>query len=364
VLAGGIAHDFNNILTAISTNISMAKVYGDLEPDIAEMLGDAERASVRARNLTQQLLSFSRGGAPVRKTIALPRTLQEHAEFALSGSNVKCEYSIEKDLWQVEADEGQVGQVVHNLVINAVQAMPEGGAIRVRAENVRAEGLKGIPLEPGAYVRILVADQGTGIPARHLDKIFDPFFTTKQKGSGLGLASAFTIVKNHDGHLHVDSEVDNGTTVSVYLPASEKKSVPRKAEGEMVGRGGGRVLLVDDEEMIRKSAHEALTRLGYDVTLAADGAEGARMYQEAVEAGRAFDVVVLDLTIPGGRGGKEAVRDLLRIDPEAKVIASSGYSNDPVMADYRSYGFREVIVKPYRIEELAEALHRVMKSVF
>jgi len=362
VLAGGIAHDFNNILTAISTNISMAKLYGDLEEDISEMLGDAEKASVRAKNLTQQLLSFSRGGAPVRRTVSIVKTLQEHTEFALSGSNVKCEYSIAKDLRQVEADEGQIGQVIHNLVINAKQAMPEGGVIKVGAENVPADRLENMPLKPGNYLRISITDHGVGIPERHLQSVFDPFFTTKQKGSGLGLTSAFTIVKNHDGHLHVDSEVGVGTTVRVYLPASNERTSSREETRGRPLQGQGRVLLVDDEEIIRAAASEALTRLGYDVRLAADGAEGAGIYEQAMKEGHPFDVVLLDLTIPGGMGGKEAVRELLRIDPNAKVIASSGYSNDPVMADYRTHGFREVIAKPYRIDDLSEVLHKVINA--
>jgi PAS domain S-box-containing protein len=362
VLAGGIAHDFNNILTAISTNISMARMYGDLEEDISEMLGDAEKASVRAKNLTQQLLSFSRGGGPVRRAVSMTNILEENTEFALSGSNVKCEYSIPKELRQVEADEGQIGQVIHNLVINAVQAMPEGGVIKVGAENVSPGELETLPLKPDRYVKIFVTDHGIGIPARHSDKIFDPFFTTKQKGSGLGLSSAFTIVRNHEGHLQVDSEVGVGTTVRVYLPVSDERTSSREETRGRPLRGQGRVLLVDDEQIIRASASEALTRLGYDVKLAVEGTEGVRIYEQAMKGGQAFDVVLLDLTIPGGMGGKDAVRELLRSDPNARVIASSGYSNDPVMADYRAYGFRDVIVKPYRIDDLSEVLHRVINA--
>lgn len=362
VLAGGIAHDFNNILTAISTNISMARLYGNLEEDVSQMMADAEKASVRARNLTQQLLAFARGGAPVRKAVSLSRILHENTEFALSGSNVKYASSIPDGLWQVQVDEGQIGQVIHNLVINAVQAMPEGGTIQVGTQNVSQSDLASLPLKPGRYVKIFVKDQGIGIPGRHLDKIFDPFFTTKQKGSGLGLTSSFTIVKNHEGHIHVDSVVDEGTTVDVYLPASQEARMPETSVGEGLCPGRGRVLLIDDEKLIRRAGREALGRLGYEVTLAPDGAEGIRLYEEAMREGRDFDLVLLDLTIPGGTGGKDAVRELLRIDPRAKVIASSGYSNDPVMADYRAYGFSDVIIKPYRVEDLGEVLYKVMKE--
>ena len=365
ILAGGIAHDFNNILTAISTNISMARMYGNLEDDISQMMADAEKASIRARNLTQQLLAFSKGGAPVRHNVSILRILEENMEFALSGSNVKCEglsHLMTKDLWQVEADEGQIGQVVHNLVINAIQAMPEGGVIEIEAENVPPDEPKKVPVKPGKYVRVLITDHGVGIPKRHLQRIFDPFFTTKQKGSGLGLTTSFKIVRNHEGYIHVNSEVGVGTTVTLYLPASAQESVSRERTRGGPPRGRGRVLLIDDEEMIRKSANEALHRLGYDVTLAEDGLEGIRLYKEALQGAESFDAVLLDLTIPGGIGGEEAVRDLLRIDPGARVIASSGYSNDPVMANFRKYGFRDVIIKPYRIDDLGEVLHKVMKE--
>jgi PAS domain S-box-containing protein len=365
VLAGGIAHDFNNILTAISTNISMARLYGNLEDDISQMMEDAEKASIRARNLTQQLLSFARGGAPVRRRVSILKVLKENTEFALSGSNVKCEdfsNMASKDLWQVQADEGQIGQVIHNLVINAMQAMPEGGVIKIGAENIAAEELRGIPLKPGDYVGVSITDHGIGIPKRHLQKIFDPFFTTKQKGSGLGLTTSFTIVKNHDGHIQVDSKVGVGTTVRVYLPASDPGPASRERKKDGLPRGQGRVLMIDDEQIIRKSASEALRRLGYDVVLAEEGREGVRLYRNAFQGEKAFDLVLLDLTIPGGMGGEETVRELLRFDPNAKVIASSGYSNDPVMAHYREYGFRDVIIKPYRIDDLGEVLDKVLRE--
>jgi CheY-like chemotaxis protein len=286
-------------------------------------------------------------------------------EFALSGSNVKCEglsNLVSKDLWQVEADEGQIGQVVHNLVINAIQAMPEGGLIKIGAKNVPPDEPKNIPLKRGKYVSISITDHGVGIPKRHLQRIFDPFFTTKQKGSGLGLTTSFTIVRNHEGHIGVDSEVGAGTTVTICLPASGQEPSSRERETAEPPGGRGRVLLIDDEEIIRKSAGEALRRLGYDVTVAEDGMVGTGLYEEALVRAEPFDLVLLDLTIPGGVGGEEAVQDLLRIDPGARVIASSGYSSDPVMANFGKYGFRDVIIKPYRIDDLGEVLHKVMKE--
>jgi len=267
-----------------------------------------------------------------------------------------------KGLWQVEADEGQIGQVVHNLVINAIQAMPEGGVIQIGAENVPPDEPRNVPLKRGKYVSISITDHGVGIPKRHLQKIFDPFFTTKQKGSGLGLTTSFTIMRNHGGYIRVDSEAGVGTTVTLYLPASDQE--PGSTERTTAGppRGRGSVLVIDDEEMIRESAREALRRLGYDVTVAKEGSEGVRLYEETLQRAKPFDAVLLDLTIAGGMGGEEAVRDLPRIDPGARVIASSGYSNDPVMANFPKYGFRDVIIKPYRIDDLGDVLHKLMKE--
>ena len=343
----------------------MARMYGDLDDDISQMMADAEKASIRARSLTQQLLAFSKGGAPVRKSVSILRILEENLEFALSGSNVRCEglsNLMPKGLWQVEADEGQIGQVVHNLVINAIQAMPEGGVIQIGAENVPPDEPRNVPLKRGKYVSISITDHGVGIPKRHLQKIFDPFFTTKQKGSGLGLTTSFTIMRNHGGYIRVDSEAGVGTTVTLYLPASDQE--PGSTERTTAGppRGRGSVLVIDDEEMIRESAREALRRLGYDVTVAKEGSEGVRLYEETLQRAKPFDAVLLDLTIAGGMGGEEAVRDLPRIDPGARVIASSGYSNDPVMANFPKYGFRDVIIKPYRIDDLGDVLHKLMKE--
>ena len=363
ILAGGIAHDFNNMLTAIMANISMAKMYGGLQDDILQLLIDAEVACFRAKGLTQQLLTFAKGGEPITKPIRVQRLLRETARFALSGSRMSCEFSIPDDLWLVEADEAQISQVIQNLVINADQAMAEGGVIKIRAENVILGEDSFGAIKGGAFVRISVQDQGCGIPGRHLSKVFDPFFSTKEKGRGLGLSISFSIVKRHGGRMHVESEVGVGTLFDVYLPAAEEPSADK--EGERVGpvHGEGRVLLIDDEEIIRRPAKEMLNRMGYEVELAADGAEGIELYKNARDSGRPFQAVIMDLTIPGGMGGEQAIRELVEIDPHAKVIVSSGYSNDPLMSNFREYGFSGVVQKPYTIEDLAAVLHKVIMEV-
>jgi CheY-like chemotaxis protein len=362
VLAGGIAHDFNNILTGISTNLSMARMYGHLRDDIAEMLADAEKASVRAKNLTQQLLAFAKGGTPIKKPVSISSLITTTAAFSLSGSNVKCEFSLPDDLWLTEVDEGQIGQVLQNLIINADQAMPRGGTIKIRADNMVIAARDSLPLENGFYVRIAVTDQGIGVSKKDMPRIFDPFFTTKQKGSGLGLATAFAIVNSHAGHIEVDSVIEQGTTFSVYLPALERTSGEKRRERKRLIQGEGKILLVDDEEIIWRAAGEAMTRMGYEVRFAKDGAEGIRLYQEEMGTDRPFRAVIMDLTIPGGMGGKQAVGEIRKIDPDAKIIASSGYSNDPVMSSFREYGFCGIITKPYRIEELGELLSRVTQG--
>jgi len=362
ILAGGIAHDFNNILAGILTNISIVKHYGNVAEDIYDILTEAEKASFQARNLTQQLLGFARGGKPVKKTVSLPALLQDTVEFSLSGSNVRCDYSFPADLWPVEADEGQIGQVIQNLVINADQAMPGGGAISVRAENITVREGDPLPLPPGEYVKITIQDQGVGIAEKNLEYIFDPFFTTKQKGSGIGLTSSFTIVKNHEGCIRVESVMGDGSTFHVYLPASSNASKAGESDPAKPVSGRGTILLVDDEEVIRRSAGEVLKRLGYQVEFAGDGREGIDLYEKARRDGRPFDLVIMDLTIRGGMGGKEAVAHLKKIDPEAKVIVSSGYSRDPVMSDYRAHGFCGVVPKPYEIEELARVIQDTLKD--
>lgn len=360
ILAGGIAHDFNNILTAILGSISLARIYENPE-DKDRRLAEAERGCMRAKDLTQQLLTFSSGGAPIRKTASIAKILRDSAIFALRGSNVRCEFSIPDDLWHADVDAGQVNQAIHNVVINADQAMPNGGILRICAENMTIGTEHGLPLQPGAYIKVSIEDHGVGITREHLRQIFDPYFSTKQKGSGLGLAAAYSIVRKHNGHIAVESQVAVGTTLHIYFPASSEAvlAVEEEAEEKPI-TGEGRILVMDDEKHIRDIAAEMLSRIGYRVTTVIDGAEAMELYREAMESGDPFNAVIIDLTVPGGMGGKETIQKLKEIDPEVKAIVSSGYSNDPIMADFKRYGFRGVVAKPYRIRELIKTLHEVL----
>jgi len=362
LLAGGIAHDFNNILTAILGNISLVKMYAKPKEEVFEILTEAEKASLRAKDLTRQLLTFSRGGAPIKKTTSILELLKDTVLFALTGSNVKCEFSIDKDLWLVDVDEGQISQVIDNLILNAVQAMPEGGTVKVKAENIIARKEQVLPSQKGKYIKISIKDQGVGIPKEHLPRIFDPYFTTKQKGSGLGLATAYSIIQKHNGYITVESELGVETTFYIYLPISEKQITIGKRETKELIKGEGKILLMDDEDVVIKVGGRLLRHLGYKAEFAQDGAEAIELYKKAKESGQPFNAVILDLVVPGAMGGKEAVKKLIKVDSEVKAIVSSGYSNDPVMAEYGKYGFSGVITKPYKIEELGQVLYRVIKG--
>jgi signal transduction histidine kinase/ActR/RegA family two-component response regulator len=359
LLAGGIAHDFNNLLGAIMGNVSLAMLDVDPANPAYRPLAKAEQASLRAHELTRQLLTFARGGAPVKKLIALTGIIAEAAGLSPRGSRVVHELAIPEDLWPVEADEGQMMQVFNNLLLNADQAMPAGGTIRISAQNITLGPGNELPLGAGRYVRISVADEGTGIQPEHLEKIFDPFFTTKQKGSGLGLAASYAIIRKHGGLVTVKSEPGRGTTFHIYLPAAQG-DVALSPREDTFTKGSGHVLVMDDEEEMRYTTGDMLVRLGYSVDYAGDGDEAVAKYRKAQEQGRPFDAVIMDLTVPGGTGGKEAVRKLLEIDPDAKTIVSSGYSEDPVVADYRSFGFRGMVNKPYRLRDLSEAVAAVI----
>jgi PAS domain S-box-containing protein len=358
-LAGGIAHDFNNILTAIMGNISLATLELQNTEQSRQRLTQAEKACMQAQTLARQLLTFARGGAPVKEPVAVENLITESAVFSSRGSKVRCEFAFPDNLWAVEADPGQINQVFQNLVINAIQAMPTGGTIKFRGENLEVEAISDLPLSHGRYVKISVQDQGVGMPADYLQKIFDPYFTTKQTGSGLGLATTYSIVKNHQGHISVESKLGAGTAFLVYLPACDHKITAPAEEDKTLLSGKGTILVMDDEEMVRQVLEKMLGLLGYDAKFSGDGSEALELFTRARESGQAFDAVILDLTVPGGMGGKEVMERLLKIDPRVKAIVSSGYSEAPIMAEFEKYGFRGIIAKPYKVSELGKVLDRV-----
>ena len=367
LLAGGIAHDFNNLLTAIIGNISLASLLLSPDDEMAERLDDAKNASLRARDLAQQLLTFARGGAPIKKTASIGKLIQDTVSFSLRGSHNRSEFAFGADLSSAEIDAGQISQVIANLVVNADQAMPNGGTLHVSSENFSysATTTPAVPdLAAGDYVRIRIRDEGVGIPAKYMKRIFDPYFTTKPKGSGLGLATAYSIIKNHNGLMTVESEVHVGTTFTIYLPAALDQEMPVDAPRTLTPAmpGTGRVLVVDDEDAIRDLVEFTLTRLGYKVWQAATSLEGVNIYREKFEAGERFDAVILDLTLPGGIGGKEALKKLIEIDPTVNAIVSSGYATDATMSRYQDFGFRGVIAKPYEAAELGKIVHDVIES--
>ena len=363
VLAGGIAHDFNNILTVILGNTNLAAVHAKSNDKVCNILNNVEKACLRARDLTFQLLTFSKGGEPAKKITSVADLVKESVEIALKGSNVKPEVIIDPDLWTANVDEGQINQVINNLVINAQQAMPEGGILTIKARNINETKSKDIAmLNPGRYISILIKDRGVGIPKNLIPKIFDPYFTTKEKGSGLGLASSYSIIRNHGGIIKVKSEEKKGTTFYVYLAASDAPVHKPTVEKKNNLSGSGRILLMEDEEMIREMVHTMLTTIGYSTVCIRNGDELLSTYKDAANTKKPFDVVIMDLTIPGGMGGKEAIKRLLEFDPTAKSIVYSGYSNDPILANYNEYGFKGVLHKPFVIEEINEVLKEVLNS--
>ena len=360
-LAGGIAHDFNNFLAAILGNISLAKQILDPGSKAAGRLEAAEKASGQASELAGKLLIFSKGGKPVRERISLEGVVRDSALLAVRGTPVRCALGIAEGLWAADADAGQIGQAIGNLTINGVQAMPGGGTIRVRASNVTVGQGEMAYVKPGRYVKVDVSDTGEGIPRENLKRIFYPYFTTRENGTGLGLTTAYHILKSHGGNLFVESEPGVGTTASVYIPASAEYA-PRAVESKRESSRDGktRVLVMDDEDLVRDMAIGMLEHLGYDTQGARDGGEAIGMYKAAAMEGLPFGLVIMDLTVPGRMGGKEACARLVGMYPDARVIVCSGYSSDPVMSDHTAYGFLGMLGKPYQIEDLRRVVEQVM----
>ena len=358
ILAGGIAHDFNNFLTGIMGNLSILKMEMKhmKNREIIEILDEALEACEKARGLTAQLMNFTRSGTPVKEATSIEKIIKESAEFSLRGSKSRCEFHFQKDLPIVRIDPVQISQVIQNLVINASQAMPEGGVVRIYVVVVDVNENYPLPLIPGKYIKISIVDNGKGIPEEHLGKIFDPFFTTKEKGSGLGLSVCYRIVKNHNGHIEVESEEGKGTAVHVYLPLEEGKPTESRKEGDSPRMVRGKVLVMDDEELVRDLVKRGLEKNGISVDVASDGEEAVQNYRKALESGSPYNAVLLDLTVPGGMGGVEAARMILKIHPEANLIVSSGYSDDIVLSEYTKYGFKACLPKPYTIQKLIKTV--------
>lgn len=367
-LAGGIAHDFNNLLSIIMVNLSMAEEDIKSRTGSLKFLKAAEEASNRAKDLTARLITFSKGGEPFKRVVSIEDLLKDFVSASLSGSDMDCKFSIPDDLSAVNIDQGQMKQAIHNIVINAHEAMAGEGTIKVDCENVTIGENDVLTLKSGKYVKISITDQGTGIPEENLAKIFDPYFSTKEmgeeKGMGLGLSSCHSIVENHNGLITVESEFGVGTILSIYLPASDKEIAEpepvRKPIPEKPVTVKGKVLLMDDEKMIRDYALPILSQLGYDAEVCSDGAEAIEQYKKAMESDEPFDAVILDLTNQPGMGGKEAVKKLLEIDPDVKGIVSTGYSKDMVVDRFREYGFSGVLIKPYTVGELGKVLSEVL----
>jgi PAS domain S-box-containing protein len=360
LLAGGLAHDFNNLLTSIIGNVSLAKMLIGIDHKAFERLTEAEKAAQRATDLTYQLLTFAKGGAPIKKVASITEIVKEAVSFALSGSSVNCTYNIPANLWSTEVDKGQMSQVFNNLIINAIQAMPNGGTVHIGFENIPVAEKEVVPLNAGDYVRITFRDEGVGIPKQHISRIFEPYYTTKQTGNGLGLSTVFSILKRHDGYISIKSKVGVGTTFTIYIPALKDTD---SSDSESVGGiklGKGKILIMDDEPLIRNVATEIMSALGYEVGIAKDGKEAIEAYKKAQTEGKPFDLVIMDLTVPGGMGGKEAVAKLREFAPSAKVIVSSGYSVDPIMSEYKKYGFSGVINKPYNANQVSATISKIL----
>lgn len=364
ILAGGMAHDFNNLLSVIMGYISIVQMSLNPSSESFRALAQAEKACQQSRDLTQLLLTFSEGGAPVKKMESVREIVRGAVDTTLTGTSVRCEFLAKEDLWLASCDSGQLHQALVNLIVNSKEAMHEGGVIQILAKNaVLAEG-EVSPLREGSYVKISLKDDGEGISEESLPRIFDPYFSTKQrgtqKGMGLGLTIAYSIVKRHEGHIEADSKPGMGTTFHVYLPACETIAVEPAEHKEEPVVEKVKVLLMDDEEMFRDMAWHMFKHVGCEVELAVGGTEAIRLFAEAQEAGKPFNIVILDLTVRGGMGGKDAIKELLKLDPSLKAVVSTGYSNDPVVLGFREYGFGGVLLKPYGIEQLRRTLQELL----
>lgn len=359
ILAGGIAHNFNNLLCGIFGYIDMAYESSN-EKKIKGYLSEALSSIDRARGLTQQLLTFAKGGAPAKKTEPILPFLKETVQFALSGSNVSCNFDLPEYLWSCSFDKNQIEQVVDNLVINSKQAMPDGGTIRVSATNIHFLKNEHQSLPSGNYIKISVKDSGTGIPEEDLTRIFDPYFTTKTSGNGLGLTISYSIINQHGGAIDVQSESGKDTVFRVYLPALKTSIAPEKETDTEKYKGTGVILIMDDEDVVLKVNAKMLTLMGHEVICKSDGSDAVEFFKDKKKKGRRIVAMIFDLTIPGGMGGEEAAKEIRKLDADIPLFVSSGYSEDPVMSNPTEYGFTASISKPFRLAELAGMLKKYL----
>ncbi len=368
-LAGGIAHDFNNLLTSILGNINLVMLDMDPQEKPYTLLSYAEKASLSAKDLSQQLLTFSKGGSPIKKTTSIADLIKDASTFSVKDSNVKYEFDIDENLSDAEVDTSQMTQVINNLIINASHAMKDGGVIKISCSNVTMDENNTLKLRKGEYIKVSIRDTGIGIPEENIDKIFDPYFTTKEKGTdrgnGLGLATCYSVIKRHSGHITVESKVNQGTTFHIYLPVTaqeEQTPITEQQPTDKKTTDKGKILVMDDEEMIQELIGEILSRIGYTVCFASNGTEAIELYKEAIDENKPFDVVIMDLTIPNGLGGKEAIKKLIEINPAVKAVVSSGHSSDPIVENYRDYGFKGAIIKPYKIKDVSTTINKIIKE--
>lgn len=367
ILAAGIAHDFNNILTIILGNLYIIKRYLNISTNIVynkiyNKFSQLEKLTLQAQDLNQQLMNFSKDGVPIKKNKYIKNLIKKTANMVLSGSSSMCYFVIAQDLWPVEVDEGQICQVINNLLINAEQAMPNGGTIEVSATNEYVEKNNKRNIKQGKYVKIEIKDKGKGIPRENIDKIFEPYFTTKSEGTGLGLAASYSIITKHNGYIYVESEESVGTSFYIYLVASEAEVITNRIKREKAHQGTGKILVMDDDKNIREINKIMLMELGYTVEVTKNGEEALIAYKNSIMQNNKFDAVIIDLTIRGGMGGKETIIKLLELDKSANAILVSGYSSDLVMDNYKDYGFKNCIKKPYTLEQLANVIYKVINK--
>ncbi|MCI4626601.1 MAG: ATP-binding protein [Candidatus Magnetoovum sp. WYHC-5] len=367
ILAGGIAHDFNNILTALSIRVHYCLKRLSPENRLFQVLKESEGIFLMAKGLSQQLLTFSKGGVPIKRVVFIEKFLADIVKMSLSGTNISYEISVTKNILPVNIDEGQIMQVITNILINAVQAMQSGGFVYIAVENVIIDSKTLMPVQAGQYVLVSVRDTGYGITSENIKHIFDPFFTTKENGSGLGLSISYSIIKKHNGYIDVESEVGKGTVFKVYLPAYEKATrvfaidtdINIYDEKTKPTISAMKLLIMDDDDNINEFVGKLLQEEGYTVEVAKEGRQAIEKYKNAMENKTPFNIVIIDLTIRHGMGGKITIEELIKIDPTVKAVVTSGYSNEPIIAEFQQFGFKGVITKPYNIDELKEVLHRL-----